>query len=670
MSLFTSLRSFLSAPAPRKFRIDPRGRRAGFESLETRAMLSAVSGDFNNDRFADVVIGMPTDTVGGKANAGSIQVIYGGITNQLVPGLRGDKVQTWNQDSVGMADTVEAGDQFGAALAVGDFNGDGFMDLAIGAPGESIGSTSGAGLVQILYGSASGLTATGSQTFNQGTGGIQGTAGANDGFGSALAVGDFNHDRIADLAIGIPGETVSSQAGAGAVSIIFGSRSKLVATNNQLWTQDSTGIEDTAAAGDHFGAALAAGDFNADAFADLAIGSPGETVATKAGAGGVNIIRGSSSGLTSTGNLFWTADTTGIDGDSIANGQFGFALAVGDFNDDSFMDLAVGAPGENVSAATTPITGGAVHVFMGSKNGSTITGSLRFAENSTGFTNSNAQNGDRFGAALTTARLGSDRFSDLVIGTPNDHATVNNADAANVGSLRILFGTRSATAALSASRSQFATQDISTLAGTAAANEFFGSGFATGDTNFDTFTDLIVDVPGQSGSGSFKGGFSYIQSGPTGLNANNSQDWSRNSSGTLESKEEKNLREGEAFLASNRLQPGVIRTESGLQYKYITRGSLANPKPTTSSQVHVIYRGTRLDGTVFDPSDPTKTTTDTTFSVTGVVPGFREALLLMHVGDKIELWIPARLAYGANPPGTIIQPNDVLHFTLELVGIV
>ena len=174
-----------------------------------------------------------------------------------------------------------------------DFNQDGFADLAIGTPFEGVGSIGAAGTVTVLYGTASGTTSIGSQLFTQVGGAIE----AGDGFGGSLAAGDFNHDGFADLAAGAGGEDVGSRVGAGAVSILYGSAGGLTATGGRLFTQVGGAVE----AGDSFGAALAAGDFNQDGFADLAAGAPGEAVGSIQYAGAVSIVYGSAGGLTATG---------------------------------------------------------------------------------------------------------------------------------------------------------------------------------------------------------------------------------------------------------------------------------------------------------------------------------------------------------------------------------
>jgi FKBP-type peptidyl-prolyl cis-trans isomerase len=125
-----------------------------------------------------------------------------------------------------------------------------------------------------------------------------------------------------------------------------------------------------------------------------------------------------------------------------------------------------------------------------------------------------------------------------------------------------------------------------------------------------------------------------------------------------------NLKAGEAFLAANAKKVGVKTTASGLQYKVIKSGAGPSPKPTDVVKVH--YHGTLIDGTIFDSS--VQRNTPATFPVNGVIPGWTEALQLMKVGDKWQLVIPAKLAYGEEGPGPI-GPNSVLIFEVELLGI-
>jgi FKBP-type peptidyl-prolyl cis-trans isomerase FklB len=127
----------------------------------------------------------------------------------------------------------------------------------------------------------------------------------------------------------------------------------------------------------------------------------------------------------------------------------------------------------------------------------------------------------------------------------------------------------------------------------------------------------------------------------------------------------KNLAAGKKFLAENAQKEGVVTTDSGLQYKVITSGD--GPSPSLDDTVTTHYRGTLIDGREFDSSYSRGQ--PASFPVKGVIKGWTEALQLMKVGDKWELYIPAELAYGATQRSELIQPNSTLIFELELLGI-
>ncbi len=128
---------------------------------------------------------------------------------------------------------------------------------------------------------------------------------------------------------------------------------------------------------------------------------------------------------------------------------------------------------------------------------------------------------------------------------------------------------------------------------------------------------------------------------------------------------EKNKKEGDAFLAANKAKEGVITLPSGLQYKILKEGN--GKKPTDADTVQVHYRGTLIDGTEFDSS--IKRGQPASFPVKQIIPGWREALKLMPVGSKWQLFIPPELAYGARGAGGDIGPNATLIFEVELLAI-
>ena len=374
-----------------------------------------------------------------------------------------------------------------------DFNNDGADDLAVGVPLDSVGATVGAGAVNVLYGSASGLLGTGSQLLSQETPGVPGVSEADDGFGSALATGDFNHDTFADLVVGAPGEGVGSAVAVGAVNVLYGSASGLTGTGSQLFTQVGGAVE----AGDEFGFTVAAGDFNGDGSADLAVAAPFEGVGGSVDAGAVSVLPGSPAGLSAVeGRLF-----TQVAGTVEAGDEFGFALAAGDFNHDSFADLAAGAPSEDVGSVADA---GAVSVLPGSPAGLTAVGGRLFTQ-----VGSAAEAGDQFGFVLAAADFDNDSFADLAAGAPFEGA----GSTLDAGAVSVLPGSAGG---LTAVGGRLFTQ----VGGAVEAGDEFGFTVAAGDFNGDSSTDLGVGAPFEDvGSVADAGAVSVLPGSPGGLTA-------------------------------------------------------------------------------------------------------------------------------------------------------
>jgi hypothetical protein len=399
----------------------------------------------------------------------------------------------------------------------GDFNDDGFADLAIGVPGEDVGTEVNAGAVNILYGSSGGLSAGGAQLFRQGKGGILGSPHAGDQFGYAIATGDFDGDGFADLAIGVPGEAVSGHTGAGAVETIYGSAGGLQSDGNQLWSQDSAGIDGQAASGDSFGLSLAAGGLNGDGFVDLAVGVPGDAVGGRTNAGAANVLYGSGMGLSATGDQLWSQDSAGILNAAETNDNFGFAVAVGDFDGDGVADLAAGAPLED-----PPSDSGTVNVIYGSNGGLTSTGNQAWSQESSGILDA-GEGEDLFGFSLAAGDLDGDGRDDLAIGVPGEDVD-GRLDA---GGMNVIYGSGGG---LASSGNQFWSQDSAGLLNASEDGDEFGLALAVGDFNGGGVDDVAVGVPFEDPP-TDAGSVAVIYGSGGGLSSSGNQIWSQNSAG-------------------------------------------------------------------------------------------------------------------------------------------
>ncbi|WP_306212954.1 FG-GAP repeat protein [Actinoplanes sp. RD1] len=349
----------------------PRFRFTGSERLGE----SLASGYFDGDCYADLAVS--------AASGSDMLVLYGSAA-----GLTVDRSAGFDRTAI--QPEGEYGSGFSSDITTGDFDGDGFDDIAAGAPWTD----ANAGAFGVLYGSATGITNAGAQWIDQDSASVPGAAEADDGFGTALAAGDFNGDGRDDLAVGAPGEALGTLYGAGGLIVFPGTAAGLGTAGSTWWDQDSAGVPGGAEYLDRFGVSLTAGDTTGDGREELFVGVPSESIGTKDSAGMLQIFRGAASGLVA--GSAYNQDDAQIPGDAEAGDQFGGSLGLADLNRDGRLDLAVGAPGE---WAGTVDGNGAINVLFSTTAGPTPAGSVYIDQNSAGVPGDN-EDLDAFGWSL------------------------------------------------------------------------------------------------------------------------------------------------------------------------------------------------------------------------------------------------------------------------------
>ena len=444
---------------------------------------ATAAGDFDNDGYADLAFSGSSASFSNLIGPGEVRVAYGSSS-----GL--GSIVFFRQGLNGLAGTAEDVDHFGYSLAAGDFNGDGFADLAIGTPFEDVPfemtTYENGGVVQVIYGGADGLNTTGDQLFSQGTDGVLGTLETDDGFGYALAAGNFNGDGFRDLAIGVAGEGVNGNQGAGAVAILYGSAAGLTATGDELITQTAAG--ELSEPGDGFGGRLASGDFNSDGRDDLAIAAAGEDVNLIEDAGSASVLLGSVGGLVTPGlYLHQGAVIPGgtLPGTPAEFEYFGASLAAGDFNRVTILadpddDLAIGV------LSDAPGNEGSVEILNGSSTGITGAGSYVFGPSD--LPSADPANYE-FGATLHAARFHGGLRDDLVVGEPRFGANQPGRTYVIPGSSSGLLLDETLTLACDTPGLDCALDQ---------EDLYFGTAFASGNFDGKGNRDLAIGVPGHA----------------------------------------------------------------------------------------------------------------------------------------------------------------------------
>ncbi|MET9493420.1 FG-GAP-like repeat-containing protein [Streptomyces sp. NPDC006552] len=416
---------------------------------------SGVPSDFNGDGRADLAVGAPGTRVGGKVfgkgsdginGAGSVVAYYAGAD-----GVTPARHTYVDQDKADGPGSAEAYDLFGAATAAGDFDGDGFADLAVGAPREDVPGDKDNGEVQILWGSPEGL--------GKGTVLADPAPTRHDHFGVALAAGDFDGDGKTDLVAGSSSGTLDIFTGG------VGKDGRPGATGSRALPL--RGATDAGILG------LTAGDVNKDGRTDLVV----DGLSDKADAAGVHnntnyYLPGSASGLTAVGSK------------RLGGGE---SAAVGDIDGDGFGDIAIGAFWGRTTA-DGPI-GGRVVINYGSAKG--VSARTQTLTEESGNIPGDSEDWDKFGSSVALGDIDGDGRADLAIGAQQeDFRGADGQMYYRAGSVTLLYG--SAEGADTTDRVQYFHQASPGVPGAWRSGAAFGSNVLMNDLNGDHRADVAV----------------------------------------------------------------------------------------------------------------------------------------------------------------------------------
>lgn len=445
---------------------------AGPAVVPARSAEPARAWDFDGDGRRDMAVGIP----GEDGGAGAIEVFDGSASGP-------DASTRLRLSPANLPGTAEADDFFGAALASGDFDADGYADLAIGVPREDDGddANSDEGKVIVAYGSSNGLATAGAHALVRATPELGQPVHAEAFFGYDLAAADFDADGYHDLA-------VATETGAGGVIVYRGGTDGLDdGPSQQIGPNFGLGIEG------FYASDMATGDLDGNGITDLAIGYQEHDQAR----GAVIVLYGKATtsrgvgGLSTVGTRVprpqvWTQDSPGVKGIAADRDAFGSAVGIGDVNGDGRKDLVVTALREPIGegACDDGAACGAVHVLKGARAGVSAEGDL-FAE----FDDVWDTPSGHLGAEVAVGDLNANGIADIAV-------TAGNMASHMWGSVLLLSGTRTG---LGDGAIKRWTQASNEVPGDVADVDYWGEVLEIRDAGWSRTSDLLVSDPREAG---------------------------------------------------------------------------------------------------------------------------------------------------------------------------
>jgi hypothetical protein len=427
--------------------------------------------------------------------------------------------------------TVAAGGASAAPSGLaGDFNGDGYRDLAIGAPSADVGSKTDAGKVAVVYGTAKGLDPSRRTLISQDSAGIPGAAEKFDYFGTDLAAADLNRDGYGDLIVSAPDEDTADGESAGSVVIVWGGSKGL--------SGGTTVPNPQPLYGSYFGTSIAAADFTGDGKPDLAIGAQGYTDPawkirlvrgpfTKSGSHGKitsysspvdrpNLVAGevtkdAAADLVVQGvtfnkdtlgaSVFYKGASTGlVKGSTLPAGT---NAAVGDLDKDGYGDIVIGNPSDPDSDPSGS-KGGEVGIVYGAAAGPSATRRTNLTQNSAGVPGTSTHS-DGFGNSVAVGDFDKDGYGDLAAGVPGKTFGVDPDATMFAGAVVVLRGSAKGVTTTGA---RSLSQDTAGVPGASEDGDGFGDQLLASDVNRDGYADLSV-VAGQEDADA--GGLTFLR---------------------------------------------------------------------------------------------------------------------------------------------------------------